>query len=103
LPWDRWAISRGYFSEHFARYWFGTTWSMVAMVWTIGALAIALLMPDTMEFVGYKEGEAQSDWRRNVGVLAWRPSLLAAGVVIILFFEVFSRLGEVSEFLYYQF
>jgi len=103
LPWDRWAIRQGYVSEEFVRTWLGSTWSVVGSVWTGAALAVALLVPDTMEIVGYREGEAQSHWRRPIGVLAWRPSLIAAGVTIVLFAEVYFRLGRVNEFLYFQF
>jgi hypothetical protein len=103
LPWDRWGISNGYFTEAFVLTWLGSSWSMTATLLTAGALAVALLVPDTMEIVGYREGDAQSHWRRPVGPLAWRPSLVAAVVSIVLFAEVFFRLGRVNEFLYFQF
>ena len=48
------------------------------------ALAIALLVPDTMELTGYREGDAQSDWRRDIGVLAWRPSMAWFGATAVL-------------------
>jgi D-alanyl-lipoteichoic acid acyltransferase DltB (MBOAT superfamily) len=103
LVWDDWMIRHGYLSEPLVRSWFGMTWSMVGTFWTIGALAIALLAPDTMEIVDYREGEVQSHWRRPVGVLAWRPSYVWLAAVAIVFAAVFTSLGRVSEFLYYQF
>jgi len=62
-----------------------------------------LFVPDSMEIAGYREADAQSNWRRSVGPLAWRPSFIALCVAFLLFTEVFFRLGQVSEFLYYQF
>jgi hypothetical protein len=56
-----------------------------------------------MEITGYREGDAQSNWRRPGGVLAWRPSPLALGLSAALFVAVFANIGRVSEFLYYQF
>jgi hypothetical protein len=67
------------------------------------ALAIALLAPDTMEIVDYREGEPQSDWRRSMGILNWRPSMVTLGVTVALFVTVFNNIGRVSEFLYFQF
>src|ERR1051326_1677059 len=70
--WDAWAVGRGFVSEQFLRTWFGGTWSLAATFSTLVALAILLLVPDTMEIVGYREGEAHSDWRRSAP--AWRTS-----------------------------
>ena len=103
LQWDDWMIRHGYLSELFVRTWLGTTWSMVGTFWTIAALAVALLVPDTMEIVDYREGEAQSHWRRQVGALAWRPSHFWVATIAIIFVAVFTSLGRVTEFLYYQF
>jgi alginate O-acetyltransferase complex protein AlgI len=103
LPADVWMTSRGYLSEALIRYWFGATWSAVATLWTLSALAIALLVPDTMELVDYREGEVQSRWRRAVGRLAWRPSLLSFAVIFAIFTLVFMRIGDINEFIYYQF
>ncbi len=102
-PMDDWGVRHGYLSESFLRTWFGTTWSMVGTIWTVAAIAIALFVPDTMEIVDYREGDAQSNWRRSVGNLAWRPSPIALCLTIALFAAVFLQLGRVSEFLYYQF
>jgi hypothetical protein len=102
-PLDEWGVKNGFISETFVRTWFGTTWSMVGTVWTVAAVAIALFVPDTMEIVNYREGDAQSDWRRPLGNLAWRVSPIALAITIVLFAAVFFRLGFVSEFLYYQF
>jgi alginate O-acetyltransferase complex protein AlgI len=101
--WDNWLIREGYVSEAFVREWFGTTWTLRGTLWTMLALAIAWLVPDTMEIVNYREADAQSDWRRPVGMLAWRPSLLALGITTVIFGLAFVSLGRVSEFLYYQF
>jgi alginate O-acetyltransferase complex protein AlgI len=100
---DRWGIRHGYFSEAFIRHWFGTTWTMVATLMTLAALAIALLVPDTMEIVDYRESDAQSDWRRSVGFLAWRTTFAWTVVVFGLFAASYRQLAHFSEFLYYQF
>jgi hypothetical protein len=73
---------------------------VVGTLWTLGALAIALAMPDTMELVGYRVGEPTSSWRRALGAWSWRPSLpwLVALACLIV-----AQLGTFSEFLYYQF
>ena len=103
LPWDAWGIRSGYFSETFIRTWLGTTWSMVGTLCTLMALVVALILPDTFEIVRYRDGEVQSDWRRPVGWLAWKPSPLALGATIVLFASVFYQLNRVSEFIYFQF
>jgi D-alanyl-lipoteichoic acid acyltransferase DltB (MBOAT superfamily) len=100
---DDWMINHGYVSDMFVRTWFGGAWSMYATLWTALALAIALLAPDTMEIVDYREGEPQSDWRRSMGILTWRPSMVTLGVTVALFVTVFNNIGRVSEFLYFQF
>jgi hypothetical protein len=100
---DWWAISQGWISEAFIRTWLGSTWSVTGTALTLLALAIALFVPDSMEVTGYREADAQSNWRRKIGPLAWRPSFVAVCVAFLLFAEVFFRLGQVSEFLYYQF
>ena len=103
LKWDGWGIQRGYISETFVRTWFGSTWTMVGTLWTLLALGIALLLPDTLEIVNYRYGDAQSDWRRRIGNWAWRPTwitLAATGAVLI---AGLLQLGRVSEFLYFQF
>jgi hypothetical protein len=100
---DHWMILHGYVSEAFLRAWFGNTWTMVATLWTAGALAITLIVPDTMEITDYREGDAQTAWRRSIGPLAWRPSPLALGLTAALFVAAFANIGRVSEFLYYQF
>jgi alginate O-acetyltransferase complex protein AlgI len=103
LTFDLWMISKGYVSEAFVRSWFGATWTMVATITTLVALAIALLVPDTMELVDYREGEIQSRWRRSLGALAWQPSLFSLVAILAIFVLVFLRIGEVTEFIYYQF
>ncbi len=76
---------------------------MVATLMTLAALAIALLVPDTMEIVNYRESDAQSDWRRSVGFLAWRTTFAWTVVVFGLFAASYRQLAHFSEFLYYQF
>ena len=99
--WDLWAVRHGYVTEQFLHTWFGNTWTIGATFTTLIALAILLLIPDTMEIVGYREGEAHSDWRRSW--LTWRstPAWLAATTA--LFAAAFLLIGRVSEFIYYQF
>ena len=103
VEWDDWAIKNGYFSEAFVRAWFGMNWSMVGTLWTAAAVAIALLAPDTMEIVDYREGDAQSNWRRAVGPLEWRPSPVTFAFTGALFAVAFFELNRANEFLYYQF
>jgi D-alanyl-lipoteichoic acid acyltransferase DltB (MBOAT superfamily) len=103
VDWDLWYINHGYISGSFVRTWLGTTWTMTGTIWTVLALVIALLVPDTMEITNYREGDAQSNWRRSAGALAWRPSPMKLGFTLALFGVVFAMIGRVSEFLYYQF
>jgi D-alanyl-lipoteichoic acid acyltransferase DltB (MBOAT superfamily) len=103
VPWDLRGIHVGYISEHFVRGWLGGYWSVVGSLLTAGALAVAFLVPDTMELTDYREGEPHSDWRRSVGPFAWRPSLAWLAVVVLLFGAVFANLLQFTEFLYYQF
>ena len=100
---DYWMIHHDYLSETFADMWIGTTWSMKSTLVTAAALAIVLLVPDTMEVTGYKEGDAPTQWRRDVGFLAWRPSPAWLRVVAAMFLVVYLNIGRANEFLYYQF
>jgi alginate O-acetyltransferase complex protein AlgI len=103
VDWDGWMIRNGYISEDFVLAWFGNTWSMDGTLWMFVALGIALLVPDTMEITNYREGDAQSEWRRSVGPFAWRPAHITLAATTAIFIAVFASLGRVSEFLYYQF
>jgi alginate O-acetyltransferase complex protein AlgI len=103
VAWDLWGIRVGYISEDFVRGWLGGHWSVVGTLLTAGALAIAFLIPDTMELTDYREGEPHAQWRRNVGMLAWRPSVAWLVVLALLFGAVFANLLQFTEFLYYQF
>jgi alginate O-acetyltransferase complex protein AlgI len=100
---DLYSIRHGYLSEQLVRAWLGVNWSVIATLSTLGALAIALLVPDTMELVDYREGEPHSDWRRSAGRLAWRPSPAWLAVTSIVFAVAFTYFWEFNEFLYYQF
>ncbi len=100
---DDWMIRHGYVSDELVRVWLGATWSVVGTLWTAAALFIVLAVPDTMEITGYREGDAQSDWRRPAGFLAWRPSPVSLAIVTMMFIVVFLNVGRVNEFLYYQF
>ena len=95
-------ISKGYVSETFVRTWLGAQWTISATILTAGALAIALLAPDTMEFADYRENEPHADWRRTWSVL-WRPNVVWLTGALVLFAVVFARLNQFTEFLYYQF
>lgn len=103
LQWDDWKMRFGYTMQSVLRTWLGTTWSVVGMMWTVVALAIAVLLPDTMEIVDYREGDAQSNWRRSAGLLRWRPVFPALVAMTILIVAVFIGIGRVNEFIYYQF
>lgn len=100
---DTWAIRHGYVTQELVTTWFGPYWSLRATLWTVLGLTIALVVPDTLEITGYKEGEIQSRWRRQVGILAWRPSPITLALTVAAFTLVFVRLGRVRDFLYYQF
>jgi alginate O-acetyltransferase complex protein AlgI len=103
VAWDDWIILHGYVTEARVHAWFGATWSVIGTLWTMMALAIAWIVPDTMEIVNYRDGESHSDWRRSLGPWTWRPSPMALGITTILFAAAFFQLNRVSEFLYYQF
>jgi alginate O-acetyltransferase complex protein AlgI len=103
VAWDLWGIRVGYVPEEFVRTWLGGYWSVIGTLLTAGALAVALLVPDTLELVGYREGETHSGWRRDVGILGWRPSAAWLVVLVLLFGAVFANLLQFTEFLYYQF
>jgi alginate O-acetyltransferase complex protein AlgI len=103
VGWDLWGIRAGYISEPFVRGWLGAHWSVIGTLLTAGALLVAFLVPDTMELVDYRESEPHSQWRRNVGWLAWRPSLPWLVVLAVLFGVSFANLLQFTEFLYYQF
>ena len=103
VAWDLWGIRAGYISQDFVRAWLGGYWSVIGTLLTVGALAVALLIPDTMELADYREGEPHTDWRRKVGALAWRPSVPWLVVLALLFGAVFANLLQFTEFLYYQF
>jgi alginate O-acetyltransferase complex protein AlgI len=100
---DLYSIRHGYLPEALVRSWVGVNWSVVATLSTLAALSIALLVPDTMEFVDYREGEPHSDWRRPAGRLAWRPSAAWLAFIGIVFASAFTFFWEFNEFLYYQF
>jgi len=102
-PLDLWAIRNGYLNAEFAATWFGQYWSLGATVAAVVVVAIITLVPDTLEITGYKEGEVQTRWRRNVGFLAWRPSPVMLALVGTAFVVVLFRIGRVHDFLYYQF
>jgi hypothetical protein len=103
VAWDSWGMRVGLIPEEFVRVWLGANWSVVGSLWTAAVLAIALIVPDTMELVDYREGEPHARWRRAVGVLKWQPSPLWAAALIALFAAVYANLLNITEFLYYQF
>ncbi len=69
---------------------------------TAAALAVMLLVPDTMELFDYREGEPHSAWRRR-RLVAWQPNLAWLAALVVLFAVIFARLNQFTEFLYYQF
>ena len=103
LQHDWWAINQGWISEDLIRTWLGSTWSATGTALTLLALAIALLVPDSMDITGYREADAQSNWRRSVGPLAWRPSLHRRVHRLPPFRRGVLPARAGSEFLYYQF
>jgi hypothetical protein len=103
VAWDSWGMRVGLIPEDFVRTWLGANWSVVGSLWTAIALAIMLLVPDTMELTNYREGEPHSDWRRQIGALTWRPSPVWVAGLVVLFAVVYANLLHITEFLYYQF
>jgi len=100
---EEWIVRVGFLSDGFVRDWFGRTWTVAATLWTLTALGVVLIVPDTMEIVGYREGDAQSNWRRRLGRWEWQPSPTRLAVTVVVFAVTFAYIGRVSEFLYYQF
>jgi D-alanyl-lipoteichoic acid acyltransferase DltB (MBOAT superfamily) len=103
VAWDSWGMRMGLIPEDVVRTWLGANWSVVGSLWTVAALAIMLLVPDTMELTNYREGEPHSDWRRRIGALTWRPSPIWIAGLVVLFAVVYANLLQITEFLYYQF
>jgi alginate O-acetyltransferase complex protein AlgI len=101
LPHDNWGINHGYISEDFVRTWLGSTWSVIGTLVTLAALLVALFVPDTMEIADYREGDAQSNWRRSL--VAWQPSLVWCALVASTAVVGLVWISRVQEFLYYQF
>lgn len=100
---DAWIISKGYVSEVFVRAWLGSHWTVVASLITLGVLAIALIVPDTMEMADYRENEPHSNWRRPAWIFAFQLTPVRLALVVVLFAIVFANLNSFTEFLYYQF
>jgi alginate O-acetyltransferase complex protein AlgI len=98
---DSWLINNGYISDLFVRTWFGTTWSAVGTVWTLVALVVALLVPDTMEIANYRESDAELDWRRHIW--KWQPSIIWLASICGLFLASCNAMQSAAEFIYYQF
>ena len=100
---DRWLIFKGYVSRSFVHELAGQNWSVVATLGTVLALMIALFVPDTMEFLNYREGEPHVEWRRHLQDAPWRPSVAWLVLVCVLMGVSFGYLWRINEFLYYQF
>ena len=103
VSFDFWLMEKGYVNASALSSWFGSYWSLNGTLCTLGVLAFALAIPDTMEFVDYREGDPRSNWRRNWGILRWSPNPFWATAAVATFVVVFASLGHFSEFLYYQF
>ncbi len=100
---DSWAIRNDYVSPEFAAVWFGKYWSLAQTVAALAAVVVITLVPDTLELTGYKEGEPATKWRRNIPCLVWRPSPVTLALAGAAFAVIFFRIGQVQDFLYYQF
>lgn len=103
LPWDRWGIVHGYLPGDVVLAVFGNTWTVIGTVSTLAALSIALLLPEPIEIMDYREGEPHSAWRRAPSLRLWRPRVAWLAIIFALFGAAFYRINHVSEFLYYQF
>jgi len=80
----------------------------LAMVWVVALLFIALALPNSLQIMaryepalGAKHLHANS--RSVWWVLAWRPSMPWAIALSLLAAAAIMRIGEKSEFLYWQF
>jgi alginate O-acetyltransferase complex protein AlgI len=98
---DDWFIAHGLVTKHFVESWIGDTWSLDATGVTFIAIAIMLWVPDTIEIVNYRQGDAQSNWRRSA--VKWRPSPAWAGICAAIATAAVVSMSRVQEFLYYQF
>jgi len=80
----------------------------LAVVWVVALLFIALALPNSLQIMARYEpalgakhlnANSRSVWR----VLAWRPSMPWAIALSLLAAAAIMRIGEKSEFLYWQF
>jgi alginate O-acetyltransferase complex protein AlgI len=100
---DQWLIYKGYISKSLVHALAGQNWSAVATLATILALGIALFVPDTMEFLNYREGEPHAKWRRDLRGAAWQPSIVWLVFIFVLFGVSFTNFWRFNKFLYYRF
>ena len=103
IEWDDWIVRHDYFPDALDRRLFGATWSLVGTFWMLGALAVAVLVPDTMEIVAYAEGGNKAFQRRMPWLFAWQPTVRWLAVTFAAFALALANSGQVKEFLYYQF
>jgi hypothetical protein len=103
LPWDNWLVVHGYVRESLVLAVFGQTWTLAGTAWTLLALAMALLLPETVELMRYRDGEPHSDWRRSYRGLAWQPTLPWLAAAIVLFGVAFYQINNLRDVVYYQF
>jgi hypothetical protein len=78
-----------------------------ALAWIGSLMAIAILLPNSMEILERVAPALSRDTPRSfakiASVLAWRPSPMWALVVSVMGAAVAFKLGGTSEFLYWQF
>jgi alginate O-acetyltransferase complex protein AlgI len=103
IQWDDWVVRHGYFSDDLDRRWFGATWSLIGTFWTVGALAMAVVVPDTMEIVHYAEGGNKIFMRPVPWLFTWQPTLRWLALTFAVVALALAKSAQVKEFLYYQF
>jgi alginate O-acetyltransferase complex protein AlgI len=86
----------------------GLTEFVVRNAWLLGLLAIALVLPNSLQFLGRFEPALDPAARPQQAAtperrIAWRPSLGWAAAVSVLAAFAVLRLSAESEFLYWQF
>jgi alginate O-acetyltransferase complex protein AlgI len=90
---------------------FGDAVSTRQLGWVSAAFVIAMFMPNVRQlFRNYqitlppeREGSVEAATPRLVALLAWRPSVVWAGVIVGCFLFSISIMTKVSQFLYFQF
>jgi hypothetical protein len=90
---------------------FGNVVSANQLWWISAAFVIAMFMPNVRQLFGSyritlppeRKAPVEATTPRLVALLAWRPSVVWAGVIVGCFLFSISMMTKVSQFLYFQF